>query len=262
VNYIKQHAELLPKISVVLVHDEGTNYLSGLGVTAAMFPAMQQACAPLVGLNPGLPFALEQVDALPNFVGSDNDSFVQVGVPGLFWRQSGKSDYEHYHHTQYDTFDAAIPEYQEHSALVVALAALGVADLPGLLDRANMKAPEPRRMGVQLDGTKLTEVLDGTRAQSLGLQAGDVILTIDGEAMRNQASISSALRAGGSTKVVELKRGEETLSVTFDWSNDSDEPRRLELIQKRLVEEAARKAEREAKQAAEPAQAKSEAPRE
>lgn len=247
--YVEQHPELLPKISVVLIHDEGTNYLSGLGVTAAMFTAMQQACAPLVGLNAELPFALEQVDALPNFVGSDNDSFVQAGVPGLFWRQSGRSEYEHYHHTQYDTFDAAIPEYQEHSALVVALAALGVADLPELLDRTNMKAPEPRRMGVQLDGTKITEVTEDSRAKEAGLVAGDVILSIDGEETKNQASVSRALRSGGSVKVVKVKRADEAFEVTLDWSQDPDEPRRLVQMAEREARDAARKAEREAKQA-------------
>ena len=35
-DYVKAHPELMPKISAVLVHDGGTNYLSGLGVPKAM----------------------------------------------------------------------------------------------------------------------------------------------------------------------------------------------------------------------------------
>ena len=250
-NYVKQHADLLPKISVVLVHDGGTNYLSGLSVPHAMFAPLQEALAPLVDLDPELPFQLKQVENLPPMVGSDNDSFVQAGVPGLFWDQAGRSDYDHHHHTQYDTFDAAIPEYQKHSALVIAIAALRVADLPALLDRTNMKAPEPRRIGVQLDATKIVEVMDGGRAKEAGLLAGDVLLSIDGVELKNQNNVSSALRGGGSKKVVQLKRGEETLSFTFDWSNDPEEPRRLEQIAEREAKDAARKAEREAKKAAE-----------
>ncbi len=249
--YVKQHAAELPKTSAVFVHDEGTNYLSGLGVPAAMLPAMQIACAPLLGLNPEFPFELAEVDGLPNFVGSDNDSFVQAGVPGFFWRQSGRSDYEHHHHTQHDNFEAAIPEYQEHSALVAALIALEVANLPELLDRTNMKAPEPRRMGVQLDGTKITEVMDESRAKEAGLQAGDVLLAIDGEEMKTQGTITNSIRGGGSKKVIRFKRGEETLELTLDWSNDPDEPRRMLQIQEREAKEAARKAERDAKKAAE-----------
>src|SRR5262249_11552950 len=69
-NYVQKHPELLPKISVVLVHDEGTNYLSGLGVPHAMFGALQEALAPLVDLDPDYPFKLSQVEGLPNSVGS------------------------------------------------------------------------------------------------------------------------------------------------------------------------------------------------
>ena len=253
--YVKTHAAELPKISAVLVHDDGTNYLSGLGVTAAMLPAMQTVCEPLMGLNPEFPFELAEVDGLPNFVGSDNDSFVQAGVPGFFWRQKGRSDYDHYHHTQYDTFDAAIPEYQQHSALVIALTAYGVANLPALLDRKDMRAPEPRRMGVQLDGTKITEVLEGSRAKASGVQVGDVILAIDGSEVRMQGQISSAIRSGGPRKTVRVKRGEETLDITFDWSDDPDEPRRQKMAEEREAREAARKAASAEKKAEEKAAA-------
>jgi hypothetical protein len=237
--YVRDHAAELPRISAVFVHDEGTNPLTGLGVPAAMMPAMRAACEPLFGLDPGIPFELEEVDGLTPFVGSDNDSFVRAGVPGLFWRQVGRSDYEHHHHTQHDTVDAAIPEYQEHSALVAALTAYGVANLPELLDRTNMKAPEPRRMGVQLDGTKIAEVLDGSRAEASGMHVGDVILAIDGEEVRMQGAITSAIRSGGPRKMIRIKRGEETLELTLDWSDDPDEPRRQELAKEREEREAA-----------------------
>jgi hypothetical protein len=246
-NYVKAHPELLPKISVVLVHDEGTNYLGGLGVTKAMLPAMQAACAPLFGLNPEFPFELKEIEHLPAMVGSDNDSFAMAGVPGLFWDQKGRSDYEHYHHTQHDNFEAAIPEYQEHSALVVAIAALGIADLPELLDRTNLKAPEPRRMGVQLEATKISEVSEGSRAASAGLEVGDVLLKIDGEEVKTQGAVTRQIRGGGSVKVIEVQRGTETLSFKLDWTNDPDEPRRLEELEKDAAEAAAKEAERKAK---------------
>lgn len=247
--YVDQHPELLPRISVVLNHDEGTNWLAGLGVTPAMLPAMRTACAPLFGLDPEFPFELSEVEHLPSFVGSDNDSFTRAGVPGLFWRQSGRSDYEHYHHTQHDNFDAIIPEYQAHSALVTALAALGVADLPELLDRTDMKAPEPRRLGVQLDGTRISELSEDSRAAAAGMRVGDVLLSIDGRELRNRGSVSEALREGGTQKTIQVKRGEETLTFTLDWSDDPDEPRRLQELEKRAAEDARRRAEREAEPA-------------
>ncbi|HEX6885847.1 MAG TPA: PDZ domain-containing protein, partial [Planctomycetota bacterium] len=201
------------------------------------------------GLHPEFPFELSEIEHLPSFVGSDNDSFTRVGVPGLFWRQSGRSDYEHHHHTQHDSFDAIVPEYQEHSALVTALAALGVADLPALLDRTDMKAPEPRRLGVQLDGTRITELSEDSRAAAAGMRVGDVLLTIDGRELRNRGSVSEATREGGTVKTIQVKRGEETLTFTLDWSDDPDEPRRLQELEKRAAEEAGRRAEREAERA-------------
>src|SRR5262249_40217508 len=160
-----------------------------------MMPALREAFTPLFDLDPAYPFELKEVDGLPNSVGSDNDSFTAVGVPGFFWNQSGRSDYEYHHHTQYDTFDAAIPEYQQHTSTLVAIAALRIADLPALLDRTEMKLPGPRRMGVQLDSTKITELNDG-RAKDAGLQVGDVILSIDGADTKTQDAISTAIRGG------------------------------------------------------------------
>jgi hypothetical protein len=228
VRYVEQHAAELPKVSAVLVHDDGTNYLSGLGVTAAMLPAMKQVCAPLEKLDARFPFQLTQVEGLPPMIGSDNDSFTAAGVPGLFWNQAGRADYEHCHHTQYDTLDAAIPEYQEHSSLVVAVAAYEIAQLPQLLDRTDMKAMEPRRMGVQLDGTKVAFVMPSSRAEKAGLKAGDVIVAVDGAPTTDQEAIRAALQSGSSKKTVKVERGGQPLEFTFDWSDDPDEARRLE----------------------------------
>jgi hypothetical protein len=234
-DYVKKHAAELAKTSVVLVHDDGTNWLSGLGVTAAMAPAMELACAPLKTLDPAYPFALTEVEGLPDFVGSDNDSFTMAGVPGLFWNQSGRADYERCHHTQYDTLDAAIPEYQRHSALVVAIAAYQIANLPDLLDRTDMKAPEPRRLGVQLDGTKILQVVADSRASKAGLQNGDVLVAVDGAETKSEEAIRTALNEGASQKVLKVRRGEQLLEFTLDWSDDPVEPRRLERIRKRAA---------------------------
>lgn len=141
---------------------------------------------------------------------------------------------------------------------MAALTAYGIAELPELIDRTNMRMPEPRRMGVNLDVTKITEIMDGSRAATAGLQVGDVILAIDGEETRTQGSITGAIRGGGSVKVVKVKRGEETLELTLDWTSDPDEPRRLEQIKQREERDAQRRAEREARRAE---REKEEAPR-
>ena len=137
--YVKAHKDLMPKISAVLVHDGGTNYLSGIGATEAMLSDFEQVFAPVKELDPKFPFEVRKVAGLSGG-GSDHASFLAANVPGFFWRQAGKARYQRTHHTQYDTFDAAIPEYQKHSSLVAAVGAYGIANLDHLLSREKLRA--------------------------------------------------------------------------------------------------------------------------
>src|SRR5262249_42660544 len=50
--YVKAHKDLMPKVSAVLVHDGGTNYLSGIGATEAMTSDFEQVFAPVRDLDP------------------------------------------------------------------------------------------------------------------------------------------------------------------------------------------------------------------
>ena len=83
---------------------------------------------------------------------SDHDSYIARGVPGFFWRQDGRAKYFETWHTTNDFYEAAIPEYQAHSSLVIALTAYGMSELDELLSREKMQAPRRVRrvMGVQL----------------------------------------------------------------------------------------------------------------
>jgi hypothetical protein len=66
--------------------------------------------------------------------------FLRAGVPAFIWEQKGPADYRRTHHTEHDTADALLPEGVERSAVAIALAAFGVAELPDLLSRENMIA--------------------------------------------------------------------------------------------------------------------------
>jgi hypothetical protein len=88
-----------------------------------------------MSLNPEMPFRVVQTDDLRS-LGSDHRSFVSAGVPAFFWGQSGGGfNYWDSHHSQYDTFEIAVPEYQEHSSIVIALAAYGLANHYRMLPR-------------------------------------------------------------------------------------------------------------------------------
>lgn len=231
--YVEAHPEQMDEISAVLVHDGGTNYLSGLGVTRQMRPQMEKAFAPVVKLDPdGHPFALEDADSLrPG--GSDHTPFIRQGVPGFFWNQDGRSDYDYVHHTQHDTLANVIDEYQRHSAMVVALGAYGLANLDDKLDRTN-SAPVPRRrLGASMDGPKIRGLQDGVGKKG-GLKPGDVIVTVDGEAVEGRWGAVRALQKGGPKKKVTVERGGKKVDITLDWSDDPGE-----------AERAARRAARE-----------------
>ena len=229
--WIKENPEMMDKISAVLVHDGGTNYLSGIHATEAMEPMFNRVFEPVIALAPSdFPFEIRSVGGLPRGVGSDHDSFLGAGVPGFFWRQAGRSNYNHGHHTQHDTFDMAIPEYQRHSAMVVAIGALALANTDTLVSREGMSgsggrgssARGPRRrLGVDLDGMAISEIFKDTVAAKAGLQVGDVILKIDGKDIEGRIDLIRALRDGGPKKTVVVKRGEKTVDVGCVWEEEA-----------------------------------------
>ncbi len=225
--YVKAHPELMKKISAVLVHDGGTNYLSGISVTKAMKKDIDEALAPLVGLDPAMPFAIREVPGLSLGGGSDHASFNAAGAPGFFWRQSGKANYQHVHHTQFDTYDAAIPEYQKHSSIVAALGSLGIANLDHLLSRENLIAPGGRggpgggggrrNSGLRLEELKVSEVVEGSIAEKAGFKAGDLIAKVGGKAIASREEYFEAMQAAGQEIAITVKRdGQEVeLKLTF-----------------------------------------------
>jgi hypothetical protein len=219
--YVKAHKDLTPKISAVLVHDGGTNYVSGIGATEAILSDFEQVFAPIKELDATYPFELRRVGGLFGG-GSDHASFLSANVPGFFWRQTGKARYQRTHHTQYDTFDAAIPEYQQHSALVVALGAFGIANLDHLLSREKLRAPSAgrgnrRTLGAQLDEMTVIEVVDDSPARRAGIKDGDEILKVDDTKVADREELSRALRAGGPKKVVTVRRDGKEVELKVDW---------------------------------------------
>ena len=74
--------------------------------------------------NPKKPFTVSVATGGLGGGGSDHASFIRAGVPGFSWRQSGTAVYGRTWHSQWDTYDAAIEDYQKHSSVVIAMGAL------------------------------------------------------------------------------------------------------------------------------------------
>ncbi|MFT4512946.1 MAG: carboxypeptidase Q [Planctomycetota bacterium] len=225
--WVQKHKDEMPNYSASLVHDGGTNYLSGIAGMPEMGPQLRVAFEHVLTLSEEMPFRVREIPAFTP-IGSDHEAFTAVGVPGFFWNQSGRANYTHTHHTQYDTYGAAIPEYQRHSSVVAATGALGLANLPELLTRENMKvrrgfsggARRSRRvLGVQLgeDGVTIGVVTKDSVAAKAGLKAGDKLVKIGEAAIKSQGDLRRALARGKKKKSLTFLRADkqQTVEVTF-----------------------------------------------
>ncbi len=140
VKYLKDHNQL-EKVSAVLVDDGGTNYEGGLPCVASEVPYLAAATAPVNGHfrsetdNKVLDVNIHAEKTFTQVQGSDHNSFMREHIPGFFWDEVGRADYNHTHHTQHDKLDQAIPEYLQQSATCAAVTAYNLACAPEMLPR-------------------------------------------------------------------------------------------------------------------------------
>ncbi|MCA8948892.1 MAG: M20/M25/M40 family metallo-hydrolase, partial [Planctomycetes bacterium] len=222
--WVQAHKDEMEQYSACLVHDGGTNYVSGIAGMAEMHPQLDTVFAPVLDLSGEMPFRIRDIEAFRP-IGSDHESFTAAGVPGFFWDQAGRANYTHTHHTQFDTYDAAIPEYQKHSSVVIATGALGLANLPELLTRENMKVQRgfggggrrggARGLGLQLgdDGVSIAGIGDGTPAAKAGFAVGDKLLKVGDTKIESRRDLFGALRGASGTVTVTVERGGEQLEL-------------------------------------------------
>jgi hypothetical protein len=224
--WIKKHKDELEKISAVLVHDGGTNYCNGINANPPMVKDFETIFAPVKDLDPQMPFTVHEVKGLSSG-SSDHDSFLAANVPGFFWNQKGSSNYNHAHHTQFDNWDQAVPEYERNSSIVIAVGALGIADLPQLHSRENLKAAGGRgsggrRLGVGLsDDMSIEEVTEDGLALKAGLLVGDKIVKIGDTAIADRDEMRTALNDGPQKNKVTVLRKGKAVTVEIEFPPNS-----------------------------------------
>lgn len=132
----------LDKVSVVIVDDGGTNYQGGLGAADVQVEMLAAATAPITNqfydATDGT-FLNVNVQGMGKSIrthgGSDHASFNQEGIPGFFWDEVGRADYQYAWHTQHDQLDQAIPTYLAQSSTNSAITAYNLAMAPTPLPR-------------------------------------------------------------------------------------------------------------------------------
>ncbi len=153
--YVKKHHEELPRISMLFNRDGGPTPPVGMRVPAAMKEDVEKATSSIKMINTEYPFEVTIAPPQPRRTapgGNDGTVFDMEGVPSQgFVTKDFKGydfDYGEIWHTERDVYNKHIPEYQEHTSVAIALAALGIANLDHLLSREGMyKEPEKQTKG-------------------------------------------------------------------------------------------------------------------
>ncbi|MBI4564992.1 MAG: M20/M25/M40 family metallo-hydrolase [Planctomycetes bacterium] len=228
--YVRANREEMKKISAVLVHDGGTNYLSGIPATESLVPIFEKVFAPVMKLDPEMPFRVRKVKSLSSG-GSDHASYLGAGVPAFFWNQSGTAKrrqvYSHEHHTQHDHYPSAISEFQKHSAIVAAVGAWGIANLDDMLPRDGLRArgdaprgPPRRLLGINCDDDMIiTTITPDSAADKAGLKEGDQILKLDGKDIKELDDLREAIQKAPKEAKIVIKRDGKEMELTVRFEN-------------------------------------------
>ena len=143
--WVKAHEKELDKISNLFNRDGGPTVPNSISVPEAMYDDFVKVCAPINSINPDFPFEVRKSTPRPRPTstgGTDASVFAIKGVPtfgfGLVDSKGYNFNYGEIWHTERDTFNKSIPEYQEHTSVVTAVVAYGLANLDHLLSRKGM----------------------------------------------------------------------------------------------------------------------------
>ena len=154
-SWVAENTEKLPRISNYFNRDYTPTVANSLTVPEAMYDDFQEICEPLNSINTDFPFTLTKraTPAGPrpkSAGGSDHAYFAINGVPtlsfGLADTKGYNFDYQEIWHTERDTYDKSIPEYQNHTAVVTAVVVYGLANIDHLLSRNGLYSDTPANM--------------------------------------------------------------------------------------------------------------------
>ncbi len=147
--YCKQHKNELGKIALLLNRDGGPEPPVGISVPAAMLDDMKKICEPIPSINPDFPFEVSEAKPRKrptSFGGTDATVFAVEGVPTYGFQLSDVDgtnfSYGEIWHTENDILNRENPRYQQHTAIVTAIVALGIANLDHQLSREGMFTPD------------------------------------------------------------------------------------------------------------------------
>lgn len=147
--FVESETVDLEKISNYFNRDYTPFVPMGITVPEAMYDDFVKVCAPLEGVNPEFPFTVTKRQGNPrprptSAGGSDHAYFALNGVPTLSFNIQDPKGYDFNYneiwHTERDTYNKSITEYQEHTSICTAVVLYGLANLDHVLDRTGLYA--------------------------------------------------------------------------------------------------------------------------
>lgn len=143
--YCKQHKAELPKISLMLNRDGGPEPPVAITVPEGMYDDMCDICKPLAAINESYGFEVRKASPRKRptkYGGNDATVFAVEGVPtcGFNLKDVEGVDFRYGEiwHTENDILNKQVPQYLQHTSIVTAIVALGVANLDHQLSRKGM----------------------------------------------------------------------------------------------------------------------------
>lgn len=145
--FVEHNQEKMPYISNYFNRDGGPTVPMGITVPPAMYDDFIKVCEPINCINKDFPFTVKKREGEPQPIprsagGSDHAYFMLNGVPTISFTTGDPKGYNFSYgeiwHTERDTYNKNIPEYQEHASTVTAVVLYGLANLDHLLSRENL----------------------------------------------------------------------------------------------------------------------------
>lgn len=149
--YAETHAAEADSIQAVIVLDNGAGAITGQALQGRpdLYYLWRALLKPVHDLN-----ADTVTDAMKG--GTDHLSFLPYGVPGFNFNQIARG-YNHTHHSQSDTYDKAIDWDLRQASTVIAVSALELANLDGMIPRGTKRPVQPMTAAKISDSLTVTK---------------------------------------------------------------------------------------------------------
>jgi cyclophilin family peptidyl-prolyl cis-trans isomerase len=213
-DWVADNSALHNKIVTMINRDGSPSAITGAVVPPGWEAELREITEPLAELNARWPFEL-RVNHYPSTRptspgGSDHSSFAMAGIPTFRFNTETDYSYGRAWHTLYDVYSELVPytEHQEHSALVTAVVAYGIANLDEPLPREGTYLPD----GIFADMTTSSgaRVIVSLDYENAPLQVANFIRHVEGPGGQAQGG-----RRGGPAPG-RIESVEERIDGVFD----------------------------------------------